>query len=464
MSPVWNPIYLVFGTLFGLPLLVMGIVLLKRGRWPRREGSDPYCRKCDYLLIGLASTCCPECGAELGVLPDPHPKPGPQGRDRSRTIVFGARTRRPSLAWTGLAMILLALLSLSPVLLRITELVDWYRIEPAWLLIRQCRTTGNTTYARLSLHELFRREQLGTLSRDSARALADVALKAQASAGTPPYADELVSFAQRQFLAGVLSDAQKDQLLRQAAQASMQVRPQVALGDSAVFRVNHSSRVTSPWWVHFNFGGVKVDGKQVSGPESAGGASSGLGGGGSSGQSVPPSPAGLHKLQVTQHIEIYSASFGDRSPQTLLHQEDRTFTGSFEVLEQPPADFLKLIDDPALGEQIKATMTPVKLEYNPVSKRIGGTMEVRNLPTNVAFNVVARINGREQNMHNITGNTGQSTDYYLTTDEQKSPPPATIDLILRADEKAARQTIDQREIWNGQIEFKDVPVKVSNEK
>ena len=39
----------------GLILLPFGLVFLKIGLWPRRQGDAPHCRKCGYNLTGLES-------------------------------------------------------------------------------------------------------------------------------------------------------------------------------------------------------------------------------------------------------------------------------------------------------------------------------------------------------------------------------------------------------------------------
>jgi hypothetical protein len=37
-------------------------------------------------------------------------------------------------------------------------------------------------------------------------------------------------------------------------------------------------------------------------------------------------------------------------------------------------------------------------------------------------------------------------------------PPLSVDLIFRSSEKLARGSVDQFEIWNGELLLKDVPV------
>src|SRR5439155_10734717 len=164
------------------------MMLLKRGRWPSRVGSEPHCLKCDYLLIGLASDRCPECGAPI----------------IENAIVHGHRVRRPRVAWCGVAMILVAMVILLPALVEMIRSIDWYRVEPAFMLIREVKSGANPNRA---LDELIRREVAGSLSLASKRDLADVALAAQAASNPPALANDLLLFGQRQYATGVLSDA-----------------------------------------------------------------------------------------------------------------------------------------------------------------------------------------------------------------------------------------------------------------
>ena len=67
-----------------------GIYLVRSSR--RRAGSEPRCGHCDYILTGLESNRCPECGLlfiEAGV-------------------IKGTRTSSRSRYWIGLALILMA--------------------------------------------------------------------------------------------------------------------------------------------------------------------------------------------------------------------------------------------------------------------------------------------------------------------------------------------------------------------
>ena len=84
--------------MLSLPLLVGGTVLLKRGRWPRRVGTEPRCRACEYSLVGLTSDRCPECGSAIS----------------ARTTVRGQRIRQPGMVWGGAGLIFTEMTCVSP--------------------------------------------------------------------------------------------------------------------------------------------------------------------------------------------------------------------------------------------------------------------------------------------------------------------------------------------------------------
>src|SRR5262252_8350078 len=93
------------GAAGGLPLLLGGIMLFAGGLWSRRRGDEPHCIKCDYILIGIQSDRCPECGTLLS----------------PRTIVYGERYRRP---WRIVGGILMIVLSPVPSAQSVTDWVN----------------------------------------------------------------------------------------------------------------------------------------------------------------------------------------------------------------------------------------------------------------------------------------------------------------------------------------------------
>jgi hypothetical protein len=150
---------------------------------------------------------------------------------------------------------------------------------------------------------------------------------------------------------------------------------------------------------------------------------------------------------------------------TVLFSEDRTLTGPFHVLPEAPADYIKLIDTPDLTQQLQACITPRDFRPDPnVSFRLSGKISIRNCPANVAFDVIARCDGKDHSLNTITCNQGGSTEYFVASNRPIDPPPAKIDIILRSSEKAARSTVDQYEMWKGELVFPDVPMMLPDPK
>jgi len=124
-------------------LLILGLLLLWRGLWPRRKGDAPHCRKCDYNLTALESDNCPECGSPM----TPH------------LVVRGPRRKRPGLIVTGCLCLLPALFVAGGSMTR----VDWYRHMPAGWVISNLQSTSPATSLR-AWKELDRRIKAGELS------------------------------------------------------------------------------------------------------------------------------------------------------------------------------------------------------------------------------------------------------------------------------------------------------------
>jgi hypothetical protein len=85
----------IFALFFVVPLL-LAVGLLYAGR-RRRVGDEPHCRGCNYLLHGIQSERCPECGTALWPL----------------AIVRGEPTRRWAPFVAGWLMIVLTALFLA---------------------------------------------------------------------------------------------------------------------------------------------------------------------------------------------------------------------------------------------------------------------------------------------------------------------------------------------------------------
>ncbi len=241
------------------------------------------------------------------------------------------------------------------------------------------------------------------------------------------------------------------------------------LGDRVPFLVDEKGRVSGPhFWVRVveKGSGIDVDDKKLHQPIGGEGSMSGLGSGGSAGNSIACKSLGTHQLLVVCGVELHQGTFGSTDPRDLLFQEDRKLTATFEVVAQPPAGNFNLINDPKLGQQIQASIKPGKFSFavSQVSY-FQGDLNVAALPANVAFNMFIRANGREYRIGEVTFGKGSTTDCRIGNtirDLNAANQPTTVDLILRSDEKVGRETVDQHDIWNGELVFPNVPVTVSN--
>jgi hypothetical protein len=353
--------------LLGLTLTIAGAIHWKRARRVR-VGDEPHCPKCGYLLVGIDSDRCPECGASI----------------TPATIVRGQRAR----TWPGGATLLAGLIFLAPGLIGLAMQINWYHLEPAFMLIRQVRS--GATSGALAFNELLRRERAGSLSLTSARSLVDVALQQQSAPVPNPALHELVGFAQQQYDLGRLTDAQKQLLMKQSIRLTLRIRPRVALGDDVPYEVSKETRIVSPWEVLVSSAAASIDGKQVRGPESGYGTSSGIGGGGSFGQSIPCKTPSVHRLDALVHMEVRRHDDADN---VVLYQEERILTGTFEVVVKPSSDLLTVIDDATLGPQIQACLMPRQFRWT--GNRLLGEIQIRNAPVNLSFHLFARYNDHE---------------------------------------------------------------------
>ena len=353
---------------------------------------------------------------------------------------------------------MLALISLMPVGYAIFQGVSWYQYKPTYFVMKDLDSSFLGTSSK-AMRELERREKNWELSAAYLDQLVERALKEQAAATTGPNTAQLVDLAARQFAAGKLTEPQKQKLLQQTMQLALQIRERVVLGDPIPYRVNERARTPSRWWVRVAGGTVNLDGKQV---RTGGGfgTMSGIGAGGNTGGSVPCTQPGEHELEVICDVQVYDGgTFGDANQRRPALQEDRKLTGRVTVLPVAPADYIKLIVTPGLTQQLQVSLAPRDFAYDKSGKgQLEGKISINNCPVNIAVEVIARYGGKEYPLNPITSVQGNSTDYVVGSTRRVDRPPPTMDIILRASQKTARQSVELFEIWDGELIFSNVPV------
>jgi hypothetical protein len=220
------------------------------------------------------------------------------------------------------------------------------------------------------------------------------------------------------------------------------------------------SRVTVPdCYVRIvDDGAIDIDGKTIRSGGSGESSMSGLGSGGASGSSVECNSIGQHQLSVTSRVEVYR---GPISAGILLFKEDRTLTGSFQIVaESPPGNF-RFIDEPKLAGLIKASIVPANFQMTGgQSPRFNGELQMTAVPVDIAFDVFARSKGHEYSLGSVNCAKGSGTHYGIggaVSGAAASTQPSTFDLILRSNEHVARNTVGLHSAWKGELVYPKVP-------
>lgn len=427
-TPLWP-------LLSGILAFVLGAVLFVAGYWPRRRGESPYCRRCGYSLIGLESLRCPECGTELA----------------DHAVVRGERIRRPWAFRPGILLMMAGILLLSIHFTGALSRIDWYQYRPATWLVRDLADTGRQARA---MAELNRRRQAGTLGEAIEDQITAIALKDQVSPTPTPLMQNLLDFVVARIEAGKVSDAIKDQFFEQAMSVRLQIRPTVILGDPVPFHVSRDGRgPTGVWWVGMEGRGATLDGVQTSG--FLGSMSSSGFGRGNFGSSVTVKEPGAHRLEVTFSMSVHK---GGSSAGTLLWRRSKTLAGSFNVLPEAQPGHVRLLNQPELLPQMRAALRATQVERRS-SGEYAIMLDLRNAPANAAFEVFARIDGREYPIGTMALAKGKQMGFHLAADSIKGIDAKRMDFILRGSEKVARRTVDLDEIWSGEIVLEGIEVR-----
>ncbi len=445
-----------------------GGALLKRGLWPRRQGTMPHCRRCDYDLTDLTSEQCPECGQALS----------------GHNVVVGRRPRRPRL--TGLGALCIAL----PLAWWISPLrhVDWspHHKPTAWL-IADLRSTDALLSDR-ARQELDSRIHQNRLSLTQHRLLADVALDVQRqSVSLPAQTREwLLETLVLHFHEDMLSEAQLRRFCETLLSVELQVRPRVAVGQPVPWRVPCMTAWVPPRCtvaVKVHHPGFLLNGQPHPGPRMPTaafvmtGGSCLLGGGTNLTGSLVGQQAGMHELTTQIEVHIYSMPL---TPEDSVHgldpNEHETWgepvfetviplKAEFEVVEDPSLIEIIKVHDPAVGRMLVENLV---LQNAIVSQGLQGWQVSAGritqggsplLALNIACDVYGRWDGREFLIGKAFAHKGEvAPSIQWQFFDYDGPPVGSIDLIYRSNEQLAHETVDMFEIWEGEAVLENVVV------
>jgi len=216
--------------LFPAPILVAAFFLFL-GR-QRRVGNNPHCRRCNYLLHGINSDRCPECGAMLS----------------PAAIAYGERCRRRAPLLVGFTILALWIAFAWGGLNRLQS-VDWYHYKPTFLVLKDLNSAQPTAALR-AWNELTRRESQGSLSTANREKLVTFALANQAVAKTPfsILDTATIDYVGSRLSAGQLTEEQKTDLFDRSIRLQLHVRAKVIAGDPVPYLVDHSGLAPGNRW------------------------------------------------------------------------------------------------------------------------------------------------------------------------------------------------------------------------
>lgn len=427
----------------GILLVVLGgLNILLQTR--RRDGDQPHCRSCNYLLHALQSDRCPECGTELS----------------APNVARGA----PRPWWKALRPRAILIILLGAAILAVwvaqAQNFNWYQYKPTYFVLRDLNSP-KALGAQRAWSELVARDSAGSLWPSSRDAMVRFALARQAAAKSPfnPLDTGVVNYLGTRTIAGDLPADQQRTFLYQSARTQVALRARVMQGDSAPSGLIVKSLLpaTGNFWAKFSMQELKVDGSTV--PLGMGSLECGQMGGAGSFTSTMPSPAvGTHHVIETARVEVFNGPLGDTGRSSRLYVADRQLPADFAVVRRDKGDLIRAVFDPKSEPAVKAAVSPKGFEYSAKSRQLGGEIQFQNPPTDMAFEVWARYAGKEVSLGLVSCRGIAGMSGYSVSNAVDPPPPATIDVILVPSEKAAANTVDLYSYWNEKLEFKNIPV------
>jgi len=464
-----------------LAALLAGVSLIKKGRWPKRTGDTPHCGNCNYILTGLDGGKCPECGGSI----------------TTRSVVRGERKTRAGLVLAGSFLILIAVALIGIVASGVVDRIDWYHYRPTAWVFNDLDSHLQTASDRAWM-ELLSRSKAGTLSssqqdRLTERAITDLdspvqatrdrawaelqirlsanrlsatqkdrlterALSEQVSTVTTSITDPLMIYLGQRWSVHAMSPAQEQRFFDGCLRLSLSVRTRVGPADDLPYLVSEGGRGPSGWGEELTTEALEVDGRSA-GYAGSGMNSSGLGGSGAFGSILRKQSIGHHHLLVKARVRIgkWNPS-GGLAP--VYHAEEKSLTADFDVLTtQPAIASVSAPDAASLGKSISIRDFQWDRSQN---YQLRGQVDIHGAPVNVAFDVFARIDGKEYSLGWVALAQGKQCSFgVLSGGELPRMSVKSFDLILRSSESAARNTVDLNQIWRGEIVVPSVPLQPS---
>jgi hypothetical protein len=181
---------------------------------------------------------------------------------------------------------------------------------------------------------------------------------------------------------------------------------------------------------------------------------------------------GRHLLNVSIRVEFWTGAGRDEQTQfgtVFKYRREFTLTAPFDVVPDVAEQRLVHVTDEALLGQLRAAVRPTRFYtwQSATARTLNGVFDVENVPVDLSFAVTAIAAGKEYSLGSIIRGMGEgagSAGLIVGGSYDGPLDVSTVDLILRPDDIAARRTVWLHRIWDGTLEFKDVPVKQEGHK
>jgi hypothetical protein len=426
--------------------------LLRLGLLGRATDEHPVCRACAFDLFNLPAdhTACPECGSDLRA---------------PRAVRVGNRTRRPAPLYAGLALLLLSTLAACLVATIVARGIDTYRWLPDAWVERDTRSTLRSQQTR-AWAELKRRFFDNGLSAKRTARLVDLALARQADTKAA-WITDVGDFLEAVHKAKALPHDQWVQYATGAVQLGLRARPRVGRGDPIVPEVfEHGDRVAADSVLLARLVDVTPRGDLVYGShtQSVENMCEQIGTGSWRYQvdvaenrpAMANAPAGKHAVEVAATVEVLEGSEMDPTNAKPLLRKHVRLNADFDLVERDAVSIEIVPDHPALHARMEAAVKVHAAEAVGDSGVLFVRYSVTGLPVSIASAVTVRQDNCEwKGKLACEATVSNSGGFFVPAGDF---PGDRLDVIFEPDVNVALDTVDATQMWNGRLEFRDVPV------
>lgn len=437
-------------TLIAVLLIILGLLILRKGIRGRKVHERPLCATCGYELQGQAAetSLCPECGSDFR-------RPGGER--------IGAVRWRRGLVWAGALLVSVGVTGEVLCMRGTFDQINWWPYKPFSWLLADAKPISKPD-ASTAMAELFRRNKAGLLSDSQIHRLITFALDLQgdpAAGWNGAWGD----FIEAEREKGTVSDEEITRYARQAVPSDFNwaVKKRVELGQRIPWRLTTKggrSGFNSQLSFTSRFNLIEIDGETDTG-QFGGSHTFGLGSAEMRSKvAIDPEklrPGGPRKLtaRATLAIRVFEGihDFDDHSI-SAIYETQFNFKSDFELVPENSIN-IELVSDPLqLPELNIVAMKPFS---SSSIWRLEFTRKSNSPLTPVAADVLIRSGDKltELNSVFLPGKSDGFRDNdcaFLIADTH--PPDGRYKVILRPNRKAALESMnDTDEIWGEPIEL-----------